>query len=923
MTSILEIKNNDATKNETMSSNKRKKMRKKRWLSDRRSHPTRDDEDDDEDGDETTSSSASSASNKMAITNAASNTTVNMEEDVDEYMNSLAAEEDDEDNDHEDDNDDVFVHSKGIKVATSVLIRKSASATSASCSSPTLPLPVSQASTATTLKKTANASKKLFLSSSVKSASSSTSVPTTTTTATTTAAATATQHVRRPMNAFMIFSQRERPLIHAHHPNCDNRAVSKMLGERWYALSAHAKRQFHEAAAQLKHEHFRANPDWKWRNKLDSSSEPSSTTTAQQHSSASSSLGKKVSAKKLKASAGAAAATATATPSNNTPVSSFHLPTSFQQQQQQPLVSLSTQISTGTDSGCSNSSSSSSSSCSDSSNKALLCKQLSVNDGLTMMSSATSLPLPPILIDYNNHLNEANGNIKPKAIKPSSNSTTSVISSPPDSLHSSSIAEEDEEMLTSGCSNFKPTGAVFKSISESISVKRKLTKTDLALTERREEEEEEDNSRDSFSDNTNNNNNDEDKNGSENLLLLVEKTNTIKISSSASGSDILSSSASSSPPASASFCDDDVATAAAGLGEAKAVNSEETEQLVQQLENQKLANLILKNRIASIQQQQQSCTEEVASNTSNATPTRNLLQLAAVVNAGYSKSEPSSMTTTPTHFARSLSMNNSNQAAGKHLLISSLTTTPSQADSSFLVKRMFLENPISSLFVFENKVSSANEETATEALEISSISSFNTVKKKKKKSHQRFYQKSAKKSSSTSSLTEFVKSLTNSNGSTSSSFSSTSSYSSRSNKEKQQRQQLTTSAAASSNVKTPKSALLEKRRKAVFELLTHETYPSDEKIDDFLRQNKELFSTKREFLTKLREVRQKVMNTKPIGSSNIANSTSIAITMATTSTVPNSIVKRNSVEIEPHSSEDDLNSPNHNHNQETEVVARI
>jgi hypothetical protein len=42
-------------------------------------------------------------------------------------------------------------------------------------------------------------------------------------------------------------------------------------------------------------------------------------------------------------------------------------------------------------------------------------------------------------------------------------------------------------------------------------------------------------------------------------------------------------------------------------------------------------------------------------------------------------------------------------------------------------------------------------------------------------------------------------------------------------------------------------------------------------MDEFLRQNKDLFSSKREFLTKLREVRQKVMNTKsttPTGTIN-------------------------------------------------------
>ena len=39
-------------------------------------------------------------------------------------------------------------------------------------------------------------------------------------------------HIRRPMNAFMIFSKRHRPLVHQQYPTItDNRSVSKILGE--------------------------------------------------------------------------------------------------------------------------------------------------------------------------------------------------------------------------------------------------------------------------------------------------------------------------------------------------------------------------------------------------------------------------------------------------------------------------------------------------------------------------------------------------------------------------------------------------------------------------------------------------------------------------------------------------------------------
>uniref|UniRef100_A0A158Q8U4 HMG box domain-containing protein n=1 Tax=Elaeophora elaphi TaxID=1147741 RepID=A0A158Q8U4_9BILA len=72
------------------------------------------------------------------------------------------------------------------------------------------------------------------------------------------------QHIRRPMNAFMIFSKRHRPLVHEKYPNRDNRTVSKILGEWWYALGSEEKQKYHDLATQVKEAHFRAHPDWKW-----------------------------------------------------------------------------------------------------------------------------------------------------------------------------------------------------------------------------------------------------------------------------------------------------------------------------------------------------------------------------------------------------------------------------------------------------------------------------------------------------------------------------------------------------------------------------------------------------------------------------------------------------------------------------------
>jgi len=58
-------------------------------------------------------------------------------------------------------------------------------------------------------------------------------------------------HIRRPMNAFMIFSKRHRALVHQRHPNQDNRTVSKILGEWWYALGAREKQKYHDLAFQV------------------------------------------------------------------------------------------------------------------------------------------------------------------------------------------------------------------------------------------------------------------------------------------------------------------------------------------------------------------------------------------------------------------------------------------------------------------------------------------------------------------------------------------------------------------------------------------------------------------------------------------------------------------------------------------------
>ncbi|KAL4716231.1 hypothetical protein ACJJTC_004725, partial [Scirpophaga incertulas] len=75
------------------------------------------------------------------------------------------------------------------------------------------------------------------------------------------------RRIRRPMNAFMIFSKRHRQIVHQLHPNQDNRTVSKILGEWWYSLKPEEKQKYNELASEVKEAHFKAHPEWKWCNK--------------------------------------------------------------------------------------------------------------------------------------------------------------------------------------------------------------------------------------------------------------------------------------------------------------------------------------------------------------------------------------------------------------------------------------------------------------------------------------------------------------------------------------------------------------------------------------------------------------------------------------------------------------------------------
>ena len=72
-------------------------------------------------------------------------------------------------------------------------------------------------------------------------------------------------HVKRPMNAFMVWSQIERHKIIEESPGCNHAEISKLLGKRWRGLSQAERNPFIEEAERLRQLHMAEFPDYKYR----------------------------------------------------------------------------------------------------------------------------------------------------------------------------------------------------------------------------------------------------------------------------------------------------------------------------------------------------------------------------------------------------------------------------------------------------------------------------------------------------------------------------------------------------------------------------------------------------------------------------------------------------------------------------------
>ena len=69
-------------------------------------------------------------------------------------------------------------------------------------------------------------------------------------------------HIKKPLNAFMLYMREMRPIVQAECTLKESAAINQILGRRWHGLSRDEQAKYYEKAREERHKHMQLYPNW-------------------------------------------------------------------------------------------------------------------------------------------------------------------------------------------------------------------------------------------------------------------------------------------------------------------------------------------------------------------------------------------------------------------------------------------------------------------------------------------------------------------------------------------------------------------------------------------------------------------------------------------------------------------------------------
>jgi len=69
-------------------------------------------------------------------------------------------------------------------------------------------------------------------------------------------------HIKKPLNAFMLYMREMRPIVQAECTLKESAAINQILGRRWHGLSRGEQAKYYEKAREERQKHMQLYPNW-------------------------------------------------------------------------------------------------------------------------------------------------------------------------------------------------------------------------------------------------------------------------------------------------------------------------------------------------------------------------------------------------------------------------------------------------------------------------------------------------------------------------------------------------------------------------------------------------------------------------------------------------------------------------------------